>query len=271
MAAVEQINRASQLQASATQQASTALVQIEKGAKLMDGSIREADERIRTAGAELKAGRQAVEKLVGSVRAGLGDTRESIVIAARLGVASRKIEKIVDSIALIGVQTSMLAVSGSVEAARAADSGQGFANVSSEIRKLAREASANVEQAKDGVRGILEQITILRSDLEQIATGSEAEVQNNRAISGLLERVEQDVSALGTANERIVASAADILSAAGETGAGSRQIAAAAEEAGAAAREAATAATQQSQTAEDLAAAIEEIASLADDLKRAHA
>src|SRR5690606_6837981 len=129
--------RAAQVQASATQQASAALAQIEQSARLADRSVREANDRVLAVDAELKSSRKAVEELIDGVRAGLDSTRDSIAIVARLGVAGRKVEKIVDSIALIGVQTSMLAVSGSVEAARAAESGQGFANVSSEIRKLA--------------------------------------------------------------------------------------------------------------------------------------
>ena len=95
----------------------------------------------------------------------------------------RRIEKIVEAIALIAVQTSMLAVSGAVEAARAGDSGRGFAVVSNDIRGLAREASENVERATDTVRGILDQIATLKSDLEQIIAAAEIEVQNNRTVS----------------------------------------------------------------------------------------
>ena len=86
----------------------------------------------------------------------------------RSETAGRRIEKIVDAIALMAVQTSMLAVSGSVEAARAGNAGRGFAVVSNDIRSLAREASQNVERAKDTVLGILDQIATLKRDLEQV-------------------------------------------------------------------------------------------------------
>ena len=62
-----------------------------------------------------------------------------------LETTSRRIDKIVDGIALIAVKTSMLAVSGAVEAARAGDAGRGFAVVSGDISVLAREAE---EQAR---------------------------------------------------------------------------------------------------------------------------
>jgi methyl-accepting chemotaxis protein len=158
-----------------------------------------------------------------------------------------------------------------VEAARAGDSGRGFAVVSNDIRSLAREASDNVERATDTVRGILDQIAILKGALEQIIATSEAEVQNNRTVANALQKIGDEVNALGEASKAIADGADAILEAAVETAAGARQIAAAAEEASAASRQAASAATEQSQGAEDLAAAIEEIASLADELKQQNA
>lgn len=271
MAAVEQIDRACKLQASATHETSAAIAQIEKSARFAEANVRAANESVQTLDASLKSGRDSVERLVAGVSAGLGDAQTSVSTVGRLSGVGRNIEKIVDAIALIAVQTSMLAVSGSVEAARAGDSGRGFAIVSNDIRALAREASANVERAKDTVRGILDQIAILKNDLEQIVASSEMEVQNNRTISASLARVVGEIDEMRVANREIVRGATEILAAAVETATGARQVAAASEEASAAARQAATAATQQSRGAEDLAAAIEEIASLADELKLANA
>lgn len=271
MAAVEEINRASQMQASATQQTSAALSQIEKSARLAQENGQAADARVTAIDAALKQGRTAVESLIKGVSDALQSTQSSSATVGQLENVGRKIEKIVNSIALITVQTSMLAVSGSVEAARSGDSGRGFAVVSSDIRNLAREAADNVERAKDTVRGILDQIVILQRDLDQISVTAEAEVQNNRIVSTMLQTIGSEVGALGKASRTIVEGAQDILRAAGETATGARQIAAAAEEASNASREAATAAAEQSQGAEDLAAAIEEIGSLADQLKQQNA
>ena len=122
----------------------------------------------------------------------------------RSETVGRRIEKIVDAIALIAVQTSMLAVSGSVEAARAGDAGRGFAVVSNDIRSLAREASQNVERAKDTVLGILDQIATLKRDLEQVAANAEIEVQGNRAVFAALDKVDADMAALSGANRAIL-------------------------------------------------------------------
>jgi methyl-accepting chemotaxis protein len=73
----------------------------------------------------------------------------------------------------------MLAVSGSVEAARAGDFGKGFAVVSKDIRSLARDSGENAGRIKDTVRAIQDQIAAVRRDLEQIISAAEVENQKN--------------------------------------------------------------------------------------------
>jgi methyl-accepting chemotaxis protein len=267
MAAVEQINRAAQLQSAATQQTSAALEQIESGARLAQNNSKLADERIQNIDKALKEGNKSIEGLIAGVSTALEETRAGAQTIKRLETVGRRIDKIVEAIALIAVQTSMLAVSGAVEAARAGDSGRGFAVVSNDIRSLAREASENVDRARDTVRGILDQIAALKSDLEQIIVSAELEVQNNRAVVASLQLTVKEVAALGLASKSILDGATGILGATTEMTKAARQIASAAEEASAASREATTAANEQSGGVEDLAAAIEEIASLADELK----
>jgi methyl-accepting chemotaxis protein len=216
----------------------------------------------------LAESRDSINQLVVGVGDALGQTRESLETIVRLETVGRKIEKIVDSITLVTIQTSMLAVSGAVEAARAGDAGRGFALVSNDIRGLAREASESVEKIKDTVRGILDQMALLRRDIEQIIAAAELEVQSNRLVIKTLESVTGEIGALGKSNVAILQGADAILSGAGQTATAAKQIAAAAEEASAASRQAATASAEQARGADDLAAAIEEIASLSDELKK---
>ncbi|HEY0962140.1 MAG TPA: methyl-accepting chemotaxis protein [Pseudomonadales bacterium] len=268
MAAVEQISRAAQLQSAATHQTSAALTQIENSARLTQTSSRVAKDRVLNIDTALKEGRKGVEVMLGGVDSSLQQTRASVATMKRLESLGRRIEKITAGIALTAVQTGMLAVSGAVEAARAGDSGRGFAVVSKDIRALAREASENVERATDTVRGILDQITALKGDLEQVITTTEVEIENNRAVFASLQKITNDISALSTASQTILDGADEVISNIVEMTKAARQIAAAAEQASMAAREAATAAAEQSSGVEDLAAAVEEIASLADELQQ---
>jgi methyl-accepting chemotaxis protein len=151
MAAVQQIERGSQQQASATHETSAALVEIENRGKLAQKTCLDSTNRVTQMEAALKESRAAVGRLVAGIDSALADTRRSLATIMRSETVGRRIEKIVDAIALKTVQTNMLAVSGSVEAARAGDAGRGFAVVSNDIKSLAREASQNVERAKDTV------------------------------------------------------------------------------------------------------------------------
>jgi methyl-accepting chemotaxis protein len=268
MASVEQINLGSHQQAAATQETSAALAQIEKSAQLAKSNGAASFAAVETTQTALAESREAVERLVRGVETSLADTRASLATIGALEAVGRRIHTIVDEITLVAVQTSMLAVSGSVEAARAGESGRGFSVVSSDIRSLAREASASLAQIKETVVGILDQIAALRRDLDQVVAAAEIEVQNNREISASLARLSGEVDTLRAANQVVAEGAEDILAGAVQTASGARQIAAAAEEASAASRQAATAASQQARGAEDLAAAIEEIAALADELKQ---
>jgi methyl-accepting chemotaxis protein len=140
--------------------------------------------------------------------------------------------------------------------------------VSNDIRSLARDASANIERAKDTVRGTLDQIGVLKSDLQQISATAQVEVQRNEVVSGSLQQLTEDVTALGAATRSIRDGADKILSATAEIAQAAQQVASASEEASTSSREAAAAANEQSHGAEDLAAAIEEIASLAEAMRK---
>ena len=268
MAAVEQINKAAQIQSSATHQTASALSQIERSARVSQANAKAGDERVVSLEAALKEGRRSIEGLIEGVSSTLDDTRAGVSAIARLEGVGRRIEKIIDTITLVAVQTSMLAVSGSVEAARAGEAGRGFAVVSNDIRSLARDAATNVERSKDTVRGILDQIGILKGDLQQITATGEVEVQKNQIVAASLRQLADEVTALGLASSSILAGADKVLLATTEIAQAAQQVASAAEQASTASRQAATAANEQSRGAEDLAAAIEEIASLADALRQ---
>ncbi|WP_425067501.1 methyl-accepting chemotaxis protein [Reyranella sp.] len=266
--AVSQISRGAQQQSAATQQTSAALTQIEKNARAAQTNATRAEERLAALRTMLGESASAVDDLLAGVAGGLEESRAALGTIGRLEAVGRRIEKIVSGISLIVVQTTMLAVTGSIEAARAGAAGRGFATVSNDIRGLAREAAESADTIKDKVGGILDQIASVRRDLEQIVAAVDVEVQANRSLQAVFAKVTDEASTLANATREILHSADQILSSTVETAAGARQIAAAAEEASAASRQAAQASAEQARGTEDLAAAIEEIASLADELRR---
>jgi methyl-accepting chemotaxis protein len=110
-----------------------------------------------------------------------------------LGEIGFQIERTVDRIVLVAVQTNMLAVSGSVAAARTGDAGRGFAVVSTDIRKLAQDAAENIDGVKDIVRSIQIQIVSVQRELEAIVAASETEIAKSNLILHLLSAAEADL------------------------------------------------------------------------------
>jgi methyl-accepting chemotaxis protein len=242
------------------------LGQIENVASALQNAAGEATERASALAPIIKANRETVVALSSGMSTALEEAVEVGKALAVLEASGRRIEKIVDSIALVAVQTNMLAVSGSVEAARAREFGRGFAVVSSDIRNLSRQSADSAERAKDVAVAIQTQLGAVRRDLEQIATASQVAIRKNHSVLDRLALVESELVILGEGSTELLAASRGILNSVRQVSAGTQQIAAASEGAGNSAAQSASAARQQAKGAEDLAAAIEEIAALADEL-----
>jgi methyl-accepting chemotaxis protein len=269
LVAIDQISRGAHIQAAATQQASTAMAQIEKSARLSSDNATASAARVASTQDLLTTSREAIGRLATGVATAVDENTAVLATIDELETLAGAIGKIVDALGLVAVQTTMLATSGAVEAARAGEAGRGFAVVSGDIRTLARDASHNADTVKDLVSAIVGQIAKVRREVDQITGQAAVELEKNRAIEERLAQVAAETVSLKAGADGIAKGAEDILSVSAQVLSGVGQIAAAAEQAGSAAAQAASAARQQSQSAEDLAAAIEEIALLANELQQA--
>lgn len=110
-----------------------------------------------------------------SVRSTITEIRESFTgsitegntAAQELGVIvkeTKNVDKTVGNISNSIVQLNMLAISGSIEAARAGDFGKGFAVVSSDIRNLAKDSGSNTEKINDIVESMNSEIATVKND-----------------------------------------------------------------------------------------------------------
>lgn len=91
------------------------------------------------------------------------DTQETIHI---LEQQTNEIGSLTDIIVSIANQTNLLALNASIEAARAGENGKGFAVVAEEVRKLAEESHAAVEQISRHVDGIHEDVAKAGKSIE---------------------------------------------------------------------------------------------------------
>lgn len=266
MIAVEQIDLGSQQQVGAIMQSLAALTQIRKNVQAASRLALSASDRVSGLSAALAGSRTAVAALAEGVAGALAQTQAGLGQIERLEQAARRIEKIVDKIASVAVQTKMLAVSGAIEAARASEAGQGFALVSGDIRALAAAATASADQVKDTVRNVIEQIASVRLSLTQLTESGAAEAEKNRELVAALDKAALELAALAAATLSIQRGLQSIDDAVAETLTGAQQIATAASGSAEAARQSALAASEQARKAKGLAAAIAEIASLAGQL-----
>ncbi|MFV3126384.1 methyl-accepting chemotaxis protein [Niveispirillum sp. KHB5.9] len=268
MTAIAQISRGTHQQASASQECSAALAEMERNARQVEDTTRNAIARGTQMSALLAESDSAIRELITGVETTLEKGRASAVQLAALERLGRQIEKMVNAINTVSIQTTMLAISGAVEAARAGEAGQGFATVAADIRTLSREGDTHIEAIRDTVRDMQDQMLLVRRDLAALDVSVATDVQRNQAILPVLASIAADIQALNADNEEVNRGAAAILKSVLECSRGMEDIATAAEEASRATSEAAAAGRQQAQGVEDLAAAAEEIALLADELLR---
>jgi methyl-accepting chemotaxis protein len=265
--AITEINAGARTAAEKGQEIAVAVIQIEKGAQLSESRGGSAVERADAILTMLGTNKDAVDSMISAIGQAARDGIESVRKVTELRQISRRIDKIVDAIANVSIQTNMLAVNGSVESARAGEFGKGFAVVSTDIRNLARDSADNADRIKDLVKSVQDRIIEVRADLEVTSRQALAEVEAAQATTARLEEIERDMQQVRSGNEEVRESALQIARVLGEVKTGLEQIAASANEAEQMAGQASTAAREQAQGAEDLATAVEEIAALADELQ----
>jgi methyl-accepting chemotaxis protein len=88
---------------------------------------------------------------------------------------TKSVDKTVGNISNSIVQLNMLAISGSIEAARAGDFGKGFAVVSSDIRNLAKDSESNTEKINDIVESMNSEIDTVKTDWNNLLTSQASE------------------------------------------------------------------------------------------------
>jgi methyl-accepting chemotaxis protein len=217
----------------------------------------------------LAANKAAVDSLIAGVRNSAEATRASIGQVKDLELISRRIDKIVDAIATVSIQTNMLAVNGAVEAARAGEYGKGFVVVATDIRSLAHDSAENADRIKDLVKAVQDQIAVVGRDLAEIVHSAQAEVAKADATASALVAIEVEVGEVEKGAQEILSASLEIATAIVQVKTSVEQIAATAQQANKSAAEAASAAAQQAKASEELVSAIEEIAALADELQSA--
>ncbi len=135
----------------------------------------------------LKVSFNSVKNTVGEIREAFsGSITQGNEAATELNVIvkeTKSVDKTVGNISNSIVQLNMLAISGSIEAARAGDFGKGFAVVSADIRNLAKDSESNTEKINDIVESMNSEIDTVKTDWNNLL---DSQAQEQSLIDGLI-------------------------------------------------------------------------------------
>jgi methyl-accepting chemotaxis protein len=265
--AIEQIQKAASLQGKVAEKSKEIGNTLNAAAKGMGERATEGTEKATRVKAVLATNKVNLDVLITNVNAAAQASLASARNVRELEERTRRIDKIVDSIVMVTVQTNMLAVNGNVEAARAGEFGRGFSVVAGDIRALSNESSENADRIKDLVRQVQTQIVRVATDIELAGKTAISEVERAKTSTANLERIATDMDLTRLAIQAIATVAQESMKALDQAGKASEQISSAAQQMGNSTAEAAGAAEQASKAAQEISQAIEEIASQADELQ----
>jgi methyl-accepting chemotaxis protein len=265
--AIEQINKAAVTAGKAAEASGAFGTQLLQASNVMLENSKVSAHKATGIQELLSVNKENVDRLIVNIGKAADASLDSAKNVLELEERTRRIDKIVDAIVMVTVQTKMLAVNGNVEAARAGEYGRGFSVVAGDIRSLANESSENADRIKDLVRNIQSQITKVAGDIQSAGTKARQEVERAKASTANLELVAKDCAIIVSGLDEVAQGSTESLAALDQTGKATQQIASAAEEMARSTTEAAGAAEQGLKAAQEIAQAVEDIASQADELQ----
>ena len=265
--AIDQIQKAASIQGKSAAQATELGVQLLQASKAMNERATSSSEKMNSIKDLLVRNKTNVDVLIVNIGKAAEESMASAKNVKQLEERTRKIDKIVDAIVMVTVQTNMLAVNGNVEAARAGEFGRGFSVVAGDIRSLSNESSENADRIKDLVRQVQAQIARVATDIELSGKTAAAEVERARVSTANLDIIAKDADVVQVNIQQIGNGANESVKALDQAAKATEQISAAAQQMGRSTEEAASAAEEASKAAQQIAQAIEEIASQADELQ----
>jgi methyl-accepting chemotaxis protein len=264
---IQAIASAAEEQSAATEESARAAEELEQGARAMKEHADRSRDKVIALQKLLAQNKAEVTSLIEGISKAVDAAARSAENIARLEVSTSRIDKIVDAIVNVTIQTNLLAVNGAIEAARAGEYGRGFAVVAADVRSLAKDSAENVEKIKDLVKRVQQQVAKVALDIEQTGVRARQEVESAKKSTANLVEIESAFQILSNGASEIATAAQESLNAIVQARRQVDQIAQAAQEVASATEEVAQSSDEQARALSEQASAIEQIAALADEFQ----
>lgn len=183
-------------------------------------------------------------------------------VIGELNERSSEIQEMAGTIAAIANQTNLLALNAAIEAAHAGEYGRGFAVVSSEVRKLAEQASAHAGHIEETINEVL----ALTADAVGAVTAGEQEMEQGLLI---VQELKVSFDTIWKESRLVASQIEDVSASTEEMAAGSEEVSASVESMAQVAKDTSTHAAQSAADTErqnQLAAETQQLASSVNEL-----
>jgi methyl-accepting chemotaxis protein len=145
--------------------------------------------------------------------------RSSAQTVASLGSRSDQIGQIVGTIEDIADQTNLLALNAAIEAARAGEQGRGFAVVADEVRALAERTTRATHEISSMIKAIQKEtrdaVSAMNEGVNEVERGTEQATHSGEALERILDQISNlsmQVNQIATAAEEQTATTSEISS-----------------------------------------------------------